>query len=106
METREDCQLEILRKLLNRLGGQCSDHPSCCPEEIGEELYDTKYFWHCKDCVAMFKSIVDLEELSDKPGHMFSPCPCILSRDFPDELPGHVVIARLEERINELEEMI
>jgi len=86
--------LKPLEELQRRLGGKCGENKRCCPYFI------TKGLWICKDCVEMFKDIADLQkEVGESEKSHVNPCPCCSK-----QLSSEVVIARLEELIEELRE--
>jgi hypothetical protein len=103
-------KIEILEVLEKRLGGKCSMHKDTCPHAIEEDIfpYRKKNIWSCQECVFMFKDIKDLSKLRNEPPltrerFTSTPCPCLLSDFFPDELPQDVVVSRIPEYIEELE---
>lgn len=123
-------QLGTLRELSVILNGECSEDMQSCPGRICRSLFQKEDWngWCCYDCVHLFQDYVNMfhifkryNRLLDRDydwqslaygspmeifpyGQNINPCPCVLSGKLSNLLPGHLVIARVEERIIELEE--
>lgn len=89
--------LKVLETLKETLAGECSLRGSSCPEIISMKyhLHSHDGWWKCSDCVEMFESIVDLEELCIP--NKTSPCPC--------KYVPEIALARLDEYIEELKQI-
>lgn len=102
---KKEIQLNVMEELQSRLNGYCSDDIITCPNYIANHyLYpnlmpDT--IWNCKDCIKMFKGIIDLNKCLNT---AIRPCPCSIAMTGLFNLTSQDVLTRLDEYIEELKE--
>lgn len=100
-------ELRILSELDRRLDGKCSDELHTCPSFIEGDLYEVETYcdteWDCVDCNKMFAHIQKLTETEWdsllNTDFIIQHCPCSVVEE-------GIALARLEERIDELIELL
>lgn len=89
-------RLKILKALLKKLDGKCSESRETCPITISKNFgfgnYYSHLIWNCDHChVNFFFLNTNIEKIRNK-------CPCYYGT------PSDIIILRLEEVIEEVEQ--